>query len=436
MFCRKCGTKRPVASTPQEGEGEQSGEGAIPSEKLKSIVDNVVGALKATAGQSRRATAVQPAPKAPPLVSKPPVAPRLPGESEMFLPGAGNNLPLQFKPEQPRQRSRSGGRERPRSRSGNRERRERPRSRSGQRERPRSRSRDRRPSPRPARRRSGSRRRSRSRRRRNVSSGGGFSSNAPCPAGAEDPSILPTGFTTESAAKKSNFGDASSAVAMPNTREMLGRKVYRMPDSYIRSLLGKGGETIQRILSKTGAAIRVDHKPGNPEGLVTIANNIDQALVMIKEILQQRGCPWVEEETMDAHGKVIQVGWRGQVSDEDVQVPTELVGLFIGNGGDSVQEIKNQVGGALTVKILPEILPGGFQVIQVVGDNWQMGRELCRQRVKDIMQSTSGRWHQPGFSKTNPCINTNGIAYSGYMPGIRATPTSNLEPGGPTGGPL
>merc|ERR1712185_622776 len=102
-------------------------------------------------------------------------------------------------------------------------------------------------------------------------------------------------------------------------------------------------------MRETGSAIRVDHKSGTPEGIVTIANNIPAAMAMIKQALEARGCHWVTEETMDQDGPVLNVGWKGKLNPEDVQVPTELVGLFVGNGGDDVQKIKNAVGGALTI---------------------------------------------------------------------------------------
>lgn len=398
LFCRKCGLRRadpPGASSssaPQDSgqflptESQQPSKDGEKSQQAKQhILDNVLGALKATAFRSHRSAAVAPPVVTP--VAKPPSAPRLPVESG--LPEeAGIYLPPKLtaqvasKPERPCHRSRSD-----------------PRAKKAA-------------SPRPARRevrsasrdkskrsRSGARgKRSRSRRR-----GGGFS---------------------EKPAKASKFGDTGSQVVATNKRELMGRKALRMPDAYIRSLLGRGGDTVKMIISRTGASITVDHKPGEPEGLVTIANNIDKAMVLIKEVLESRGCNWSIEETSDEFGKVFQVGWKGTVAMGDVQIPTELVGLFIGNGGDSVQKIKNLVGGALTVKILPPILPGGVQVIQVVGDNWKAARELVRQEVKRIMLATPGRWHAPGFGGADGLNPAGGSvpAHAGYMAGFGATP--------------
>lgn len=212
-------------------------------------------------------------------------------------------------------------------------------------------------------------------------------------------------------------------------RALLGRKVLRMPDAYIKCLIGRGGETIRNIINKTGADIRIDAKHDNLDGIVSIANNIEAAEKLIKEILASKGCHWQTEQATDMGGALTNVGWKGHVDDDDLQIPTELVGLFIGNAGAGIKEIKARVGGAVTIKVLPPLLPGGFQVVQVVGENWRRARELVRAKIKEILTTTPGRWHAPGFSSSNP--NLSGAsqsggggpaAFAGYMPSFGATP--------------
>merc|ERR1711881_713450 len=86
------------------------------------------------------------------------------------------------------------------------------------------------------------------------------------------------------------------------------------------------------------------------------------------------------------------VGWRQMDDQEDLRVPKELVGLFIGNAGSGFQEIKARVGGGCTIKVLPGILPGGLQSIQVVGDNWKAAREIVREKIDYIKRTTPGPW--------------------------------------------
>lgn len=208
-------------------------------------------------------------------------------------------------------------------------------------------------------------------------------------------------------------------------RALLGRKVLRMPDAYIKCLIGRGGETIRHIINKTGADIRIDAKHDNLDGVVSIANNIEAAEKMIKETLASKGCHWETQEAIDLGGKLTNVGWKGHVDNDDLQIPTELVGLFIGNAGAGIKEIKARVGGAVTIKVLPPLLPGGFQVVQVVGENWRRAKELVRQKIQEILTTTPGRWHAPGFNMNNPSQSGGNMA--GYMPTFGATPGLSIS---------
>lgn len=203
-------------------------------------------------------------------------------------------------------------------------------------------------------------------------------------------------------------------------RALLGRKVLRMPDAYIKCLIGRGGETIRNIINKTGADIRIDVKQNNLDGIVSIANNIEAAEKLIKEVLAAKGCHWETEQTTDLGGSLTNVGWKGHVDDDDLKLPTELVGLFIGNAGAGIKDIKARVGGAVTIKVLPPLLAGGYQVVEVVGDNWRQAREVVRAKIKEILTTTPGRWHQPGQGPGG--ANAGGVPHAGYMPSFGATP--------------
>ena len=68
-------------------------------------------------------------------------------------------------------------------------------------------------------------------------------------------------------------------------------KIIRMEGVQIRALIGKGGETIKEIRLRSGADIKIDHLPSDPEGNVTIVGEVEKTEAMIKEALQTKGCP-------------------------------------------------------------------------------------------------------------------------------------------------
>lgn len=174
----------------------------------------------------------------------------------------------------------------------------------------------------------------------------------------------------------------------------MGRKVLRMPGAYVKCLIGRGGETIRQIRCRTGADIKIEGKPDDLDGVVSIAGNIEIAEKMIREILASKGCHWESAEGPGPllGGNTTNVGWKSLNDAEDLRIPTELVGLFIGNAGSGFQEIKARVGGGCTIKVLPGVLPGGVQSIQVVGDNWKAAREIVREKIDYIKRTTPGPW--------------------------------------------
>lgn len=253
-------TSLPTSQRPgQQQESEEPDHVAEKGQQVKSIVDNVVNLWKETAGQNLRSAAVAPPPlPKPPPVARPRVVPPLPDDTVSFLPAVPNDLQLARRSPSPR-RSRSRRR---RNRDGS----------DGYRP----------PSPRRRRRRdSGSRSRSR----------GAFGQRPP---DISDPtSLLPTGFATTT--RRSKFSDDGNIVPEPMacaTNRLLGRKVLQMPEQHIRALFGRGGATIQHVMRVTNAAIKIDHKGfGNPFGLVTVANNTEVAVALIKDTLDASGCP-------------------------------------------------------------------------------------------------------------------------------------------------
>lgn len=220
----------------------------------------------------------------------------------------------------------------------------------------------------------------------------------------------------------------------------MGRKVLRMPDAYIKCLIGRGGDTIRNIINKTGADIRIEGKPDDTEGIVSIAGNIEAAESLIRDTLQAKGCAWKTSFSTSLLGggstPLTEVGWKNDVDVDDIQIPTELVGLFIGNAGAGLKEIKARVGAGVTIKVLPDILPGGLQCIQVVGDNWRRARECVRAKVEEIKVTTPGRWHAPAFRMNDPnhggrnAAVANPDSYGGYMAGFGATPGVSMGSSG------
>jgi len=161
----------------------------------------------------------------------------------------------------------------------------------------------------------------------------------------------------------------------------------------IRMLLGQGGVTIGDIIAKTGADIKVDTKRDDPEGDVTIVGNAERTEALIRDALAAKGCPL---RSFDGSAGAAQ---PVPADEEDLVVPPELVGLFIGKGGENIKEMQEKVGGDIVIGVQPASHPGAPQRIQIVGDHREKAKEIVRAKLLEITtrtkdsDSTKGKGH-------------------------------------------
>ena len=80
-------------------------------------------------------------------------------------------------------------------------------------------------------------------------------------------------------------------------------KSFEIPKEFIGAVIGKGGETIQKIQAETGAVINIDEVDG--KGIVDIATNDAEAMQKAYEWIQ--GICAVPEAGKVYHGKVVSI---------------------------------------------------------------------------------------------------------------------------------
>ncbi|CAK9088944.1 Far upstream element-binding protein 2 [Durusdinium trenchii] len=141
-----------------------------------------------------------------------------------------------------------------------------------------------------------------------------------------------------------------------------GHKVIDLPAHLIRVLIGKAGSTIREVISRTGADIKVNHLPHEPQGSISVVGDIAKTEAVIQEIFRARGCKWSPTGAPLA-----------EQSEEDVKIPHDLVGLFIGKGGETIKDLRERCGGQVSITIQPASTPGGMQGVRVP---WTIGMRV------------------------------------------------------------
>eukprot|EP00434_Breviolum_minutum_P024788 symbB.v1.2.021892.t3/scaffold1916.1/size96221/7 len=134
-------------------------------------------------------------------------------------------------------------------------------------------------------------------------------------------------------------------------------KIIRMEGVQIRALIGKGGETIKDIRFRSGADIKIDHLPSDPEGNVTIVGDVEKTEIMIKEALTTKGCPLVPKPQVPPPPPP-DAGIPGMPGMPGVPPPletneNEIIELL---GSDVVQLVKEQLEAKLCAPIFRQRL--------------------------------------------------------------------------------
>jgi len=163
-----------------------------------------------------------------------------------------------------------------------------------------------------------------------------------------------------------------------------GKKVLQLPGAYTKCLIGRGGEVLRGINSQSGASVQVRGRPEDIECLVSITgagHQVDKAMSLIRDILTAKGChaPGITDEN--------------QLGDQDLIIPSNMVGLFIGPGGRNIKAILDAVGGAVTIKVQEPPHNGApYRHVMVVGNNWQMAKQLVRTKILELRRQAPAMW--------------------------------------------
>lgn len=180
------------------------------------------------------------------------------------------------------------------------------------------------------------------------------------------------------------------------------QKVLKLEAVQIRTLIGKGGETIKSLRAETGSDIRIEHVHSEPEGTVIIIGDIERTENVIKDHLASKGCP-----LNPMLGVSNQVGFMHNVGNPepffrveaqppgpeslfDVTIAQELVGMLIGPGGSHLQDVRAKAGDNVSISVLPPVHAMAPQIVRVEGEvqeSRKVASDLIRERILVLKQN-------------------------------------------------
>jgi len=254
-----------------------------------------------------------------------------------------------------------------------------------------------------------SRSRSRSRRRRRRSP-----SSSPERAGkrlfTDKPTFRMTGSSFSAASTKEKKEDDSKKISQLKSEDLpdwlkdisepspapamiqLGKKYLHMPRIMVEVLTHNGGEAIRTCIEKSGAQIRVETTIEEPIGIVSVNGPVVLGEQCIREVLANKGLDLPAQDGLILPFKPTAPNQECGNNMQDIQIPSELVRHFVGHRGCNLKAITQKLGHSVSIQILPSILPGGFQRIQISGSNRKEARTLVLHHIEELKRQKLTLW--------------------------------------------
>eukprot|EP00117_Sycon_ciliatum_P047467 scpid75486/ scgid33905/ Far upstream element-binding protein 1; DNA helicase V len=120
-------------------------------------------------------------------------------------------------------------------------------------------------------------------------------------------------------------------------------------ESLMGMVMGKGGETIRRLQSESGARIQTGEAGQGSERILTItgdAENVVKARMLLEQLLNESGASG-RPKTASSSGPVMTVSNSAAAAGTDIfdmMLPANKVGLVIGKGGETIKRLQAESG--------------------------------------------------------------------------------------------
>eukprot|EP00049_Salpingoeca_infusionum_P003822 m.71205 g.71205 ORF g.71205 m.71205 type:complete len:1114 (-) comp12286_c1_seq2:287-3628(-) len=179
---------------------------------------------------------------------------------------------------------------------------------------------------------------------------------------------------------------------------------YYIPNQHVGRIIGKSGETINRIQRESNCQVQIAHDMGQPQRPCQLTGQpgpIEHAKTLIENILK---------ELESGAG---QSGDQGPPPEhtEDYMVKAEQVGLVIGKGGETIKMLQERSGAHLQMIQEPQYIHE--KPLRISGSREAVARAL--DEVKRLIQEKEGFSEPlPGMSKTSGDIVTNTEHYRSH----------------------
>ncbi|KAG7491432.1 hypothetical protein MATL_G00003480 [Megalops atlanticus] len=166
---------------------------------------------------------------------------------------------------------------------------------------------------------------------------------------------------------------------------------YRVPDSMVGLIIGRGGEQINKIQQDSGCKVQIAPDSGGlPERSVSLTgthDSIQKAKMFLDEIVSRgRGTPpsSFHESTNGQSGSM-----------QEMMIPAGKAGLIIGKGGETIKQLQERAGVKMILIQDGSQGPNMDKPLRIIGEPYKV--QQARELVQEILRERD----HPGFGDRN-----------------------------------
>ncbi|XP_069795413.1 far upstream element-binding protein 1 isoform X3 [Narcine bancroftii] len=186
---------------------------------------------------------------------------------------------------------------------------------------------------------------------------------------------------TKKVAQNDPFGAQLSAM---HQQRSIATEEYKVPDSMVGFIIGRGGEQISRIQQESGCKVQIAPDSGGlPERSCMLMGNPD-SIVAAKRLLDQI----VERGRI---GPGTHHGDGAGTSVQEIMIPASKAGLVIGKGGETIKQLQERAGVKMVMIQDGPQPTGSDKPLRITGDPYKV------QQAKDMVMDLIRDRDQGGF---------------------------------------
>ncbi|XP_051866600.1 LOW QUALITY PROTEIN: far upstream element-binding protein 1 [Pristis pectinata] len=186
---------------------------------------------------------------------------------------------------------------------------------------------------------------------------------------------------TKKVAQNDPFG---AQLAAMHQQRSIATEEYKVPDSMVGFIIGRGGEQISRIQQESGCKVQIAPDSGGlPERSCMLTGSPD-SIVAAKRLLDQI----VERGRI---GPGTHHGDGAGTSVQEIMIPASKAGLVIGKGGETIKQLQERAGVKMVMIQDGPQPTGSDKPLRITGDPYKV------QQAKDMVMDLIRDRDQGGF---------------------------------------